>query len=208
MNGVRSMPSEGNQTAPDPSKGHEPTVDDRELARRARVGDHAAYAQLVAQYSDRLHSMLLHLVNGDRDLAAEFTQEAFVRAYDRLDQFEGASSFYTWLYRLARNRAIDLLERKRPTATANEHLDQAGSTASPLEEVAGEDMRQHVQRALARLPTATRELLLLREFDGLDYDEIATALGVPLGTVKSRLNRARADLRALLSGSVTAEDVA
>ncbi|MBA3710508.1 MAG: sigma-70 family RNA polymerase sigma factor [Planctomycetes bacterium] len=182
-------------------------IDDRALAQRARDGDHAAYTQLVAHYSDRLHAMLLNLVNGDRDLAAEFTQEAFVRAFDRLDQFEGFSSFYTWLYRLARNRAIDLLERKRPLALANEHLDQAGTSPSPLDAVAENDLCVHVRAAMARLSAPTRELLLLREFDGLDYADIAAALEVPLGTVKSRLNRARADLREMLAGTISAEDV-
>src|SRR5206468_1978915 len=103
--------------------------------------------------------------NGDRDLAAELTQEAFVRAYDRLSQFEGASSFYTWLYRLARNRALDLLERKRPTAMADEHLERASDGPSPSDAMAATELRERVRAAMALLPVETRELLLMREFD-------------------------------------------
>jgi RNA polymerase sigma-70 factor (ECF subfamily) len=197
----------GNPAGAGSSKGAEAPVDDRLLALRARAGDQGAFAQLVALHADRLHAMLLHLANGDRDLAAELTQEAFVRAYDRLGQFEGASSFYTWLYRLARNRAFDLLARKKPTAIAGEHLERAADTRSPADAVAGDDLRDRVRAALAQLPADTRELLVMREFQGLDYDAIAEALEVPLGTVKSRLSRARADLRALLERSIAAEDL-
>ncbi len=203
----RSSGSGGNPGRSGPSNPQNPPNDDRVLAFRARDGDHAAFATLVDLYSDRLHAMLLHLVNGDRELAAEFTQEAFVRAFDRLSQFEGGSSFYTWLYRLARNRALDLLARKRPTAVSAEHLEHVSSAPSPVDAVAGEELRAQVQAALARLPIGTRELLVMREFDGMDYESMAAALDVPLGTVKSRLNRARADLRALLEGHVRAEDL-
>jgi RNA polymerase sigma-70 factor (ECF subfamily) len=197
----------GNSAGAGSSKSTEAAIDDRLLALRARAGDQAAFAQLVTLHSDRLHAMLLHLANGDRDLAAELTQEAFVRAYDRLAQFEGASSFYTWLYRLARNRAFDLLARKRPTAVADEHLERAAETPSPADAVAGAELRDRVRAALAQLPAETRELLLMREFQGMDYDAIAAALDVPLGTVKSRLSRARGDLRAILERGVAPEDL-
>jgi RNA polymerase sigma-70 factor (ECF subfamily) len=200
-------PSLGNPGGPGASKATEATIDDRLLAARARSGDREAFARLVALYTDRLHAMLLNLVNGDRDLAAELTQEAFVRAFDRLDQFAGGSSFYTWLYRLARNRALDVLARKRPVAAGDEALERAASAPSPADAVANEDLRARVREALATLPPDVREILLMREFDGLDYEAIAEALEVPVGTVKSRLSRARAELRSRLEGSVRAEDV-
>jgi len=187
-----------------PSKGH---GDDRVLVDQVRAGDGAAYAQLVDRYGGRLHAMLLHLAGGDHDLAAELTQEAFVRAYANLDQFAGASSFYTWIWRLARNRALDLLARKRPLNVELEPLGATASDAAPSAALEGCEQRDAVRRALEALPADQREVLLLREFDGLDYGEIAAALAVPEGTVKSRLNRARAALRERLSGVIAAEDV-
>ncbi len=174
-----------------------PSEDDRDLAARARDGDAAAYTELVDRYGGRLDAMLVHLCAGDRDLAAEFTQEAFVRAFERLDQFQGGSSFYTWLYRLARNRAIDLLAKRRPTAMDDEHLgaipDADGAT--PFDRLAADDRQRLVRDGLARCSPEHREILLLREYEDLDYDRIADLLGIALGTVKSRLNRARNELR-------------
>ena len=187
----------------------EPLEDDRLLAARARDGDHTAYAELVDRYGGRLHAMLLHLCAGDSDLAAEFTQEAFVRAFERLDLFAGGSSFYTWLYRLARNRAIDLLARRKPVAMADEHLadiPQIGAS-TPIDRLAAEEQRVLVHAGMSRISPEHREVLLLREWDGMDYDQIAIALGIALGTVKSRLNRARAELRAVLAPHVCAEDL-
>lgn len=182
-------------------------ADDLAVVARVRAGDAGAWAELVDRYGGRIHAMLLHLADGDGDLAAEFTQEAFARAWERLDQFAGGSSFYTWLYRLARNRALDLLARKRPQAADLEPLGAAASDPAPGDAVAGAELRAAVQRALTELPAEQRELLLLREWEGLDYERIATLLGVPEGTVKSRLNRARAALRDRLAGRVVAEDL-
>jgi RNA polymerase sigma-70 factor (ECF subfamily) len=179
----------------------------------AAAGDAAAYAGLVDRYGGRLHAMLLHLAQGDHELAAEFTQEAFVRAWERLGQFAGASSFYTWIYRLARNRALDLLDRRRPERFAAEVGGEAGdggavaATAAPGERMVREEQRAAVQAALATLPAASREILLLRDFEDLDYAAIAEMLEVPVGTVKSRISRARGELRAALAGRIGAEDL-
>ena len=193
----------GNRERSPTSKGE--AIDDRFLAMRARAGDREAYSQLVALYSDRLHAMLLHLANHDRDLAAELTQEAFVRAYERLEQFSGQSSFYTWLYRVARNRAIDLFARKHTAAYTGQ--EPASQAISPLDALGNDELRERVQQALQGMPLASRELLVMREFDGWDYDRIAEALEVPLGTVKSRLARARMELRSRLCGTIQAEDL-
>jgi RNA polymerase sigma-70 factor (ECF subfamily) len=132
----------------------------------------------------------------------------FVRAYANLAQFAGASSFYTWIWRLARNRALDLLARKR---AHNLDLEPIGSVApgpGPAAALEDAEQRDAVRAALATLPPDQREVLLLREFDGLDYQQIADALELPEGTVKSRLNRARAALRDRLAGIIAPEDVA
>jgi len=178
--------------------------DDRALVARVRAGEDDAYEALLRRYGDRLHTMLLHLAAGDAELAAEFTQEAFVRAYQRLDRFAGDSSFYTWLYRLARNRAIDLLARKRPWAMDSATLAHAGernlaSSEQPGDALQRQELRQQVQDALAQLPAEQREIILLRDFEALDYAAIAARLELAEGTVKSRPTRARAALRPLLA---------
>ncbi|NRA40650.1 MAG: sigma-70 family RNA polymerase sigma factor [Planctomycetes bacterium] len=173
--------------------------DDRDLAQRAQAGDHAAFNSLVEAYSSRIFNMLLQLCNGDRDMASELTQEAFVRAYERLDSFAGESKFYTWLYRLARNRAIDVLKRKRPMSSDPHKLDVGSSTIDPSADLERSELQAQVQSALAQLKDEQREIILLRDFDGHDYQEIATLLDIAPGTVKSRLNRARKSLREILS---------
>ncbi len=209
------VPQDRNQSPAQASKGHAAAadIDDRDLARRAGAGDAGAYADLVDRYGGRLHAMLVHLAHGDHDLAAEFTQEAFVRAWERLDQFQGGSSFYTWIYRLARNRAMDLLDRKRPARLA---VDAEGGirddaavagTAAPGDRLVREEQRAAVQAALATLPAASREILLLRDFENLDYAAIADLLELPVGTVKSRISRARGELRDALAGRIGAEDL-
>jgi RNA polymerase sigma-70 factor, ECF subfamily len=190
----------------DESPDNRPTDDDRILVERVRAGDHDAYAALVERYGTRLYHSLFHLACGDGDQAAEFVQEAFVRAFERLDRFAGTSSFYTWLYRLARNRAIDLLAKRRPQAIDNEILDvRPGTTAGPEDDLSQRELQAAVHQALYRLPAATREILLMRDFQDLDYTTIAAHLDIPNGTVKSRINRARRALRdelaPLLSGA-------
>lgn len=180
---------------------------DHELVARLRAGDAAAAGIIVDQYAPRLHAMLLHLCQGDAEQAAEFTQEAFARAWERLDQFAGDSAFYTWLYRLARNRAIDLLAKRRPRAMALDHTSGISSDATPSQATMRAELVAAVQAALQRLPVEMREIILLRDFDQLDYEAIADALGIAVGTVKSRLSRARAALRETLAGHISVEDL-
>lgn len=190
------------------SKMHdELTRADHELVARLRAGDAAAAGIIVDQYAPRLHAMLLHLCQGDAEQAAEFTQEAFARAWERLDQFAGDSAFYTWLYRLARNRAIDLLAKRRPRAMALDHTSGISSDATPSQATMRAELVAAVQAALQRLPVEMREIILLRDFDQLDYEAIADALGIAVGTVKSRLSRARAALRETLAGHISVEDL-
>jgi RNA polymerase sigma-70 factor (ECF subfamily) len=200
------LTSAGNQTPSPPSKEMvEP--DDRLLALRAREGDRNAFADLVMRYSDRLQSMLQHLCGGDRDMAQELTQEAFVRAFQRLALYNGEARFYTWLYRLARNRALDILQRKRPLTGEARMGQPISQLAGPHERIERQELGAVVQRALQELPHDARELLLLREYEGWDYEHMAEALEVPIGTIKSRLARARSALRTILSGMVAAEDL-
>ncbi len=205
----------GNRADPATSKGHEPSAttartddDDHALVAAVRAGDGDAFASLVDRYGPRLHASLLHLAAGDADTAAELTQEAFVRAFERLDRFAGRSTFYTWLYRLARNRAIDVLARKRPVATDNERLDANPRPAvSPAATLERTETRELVRAALDRLPYEQRELLIMRDFEGCDYPCIADRLEVALGTVKSRLHRARRALRDMIGSQLSGDDL-
>ncbi len=203
-----TSPVVGNISAATSSNPHGPDPDEeRRIVAAARAGDAAAYEVLVVRHGPRLYAMLLHLANGDADLAAEYTQEAFVRAWTNLDRFAGESAFYTWLYRLARNRALDLIARKRPRCVDLVTLSPTAPGAGPVDALVADDHRRAVREALAQLDADQRELLLLREFEGLDYLAIAARLDVPEGTVKSRLNRARAALRAILETRIRAEDL-
>lgn len=174
--------------------------DDAALVELARSGDRAAYAMLVQRHCDRLHAVMLHLANGDCEQAAEFVQEAFIRAWQRLDRFDGRCVFGTWLYRLARNRAIDLLSRRRDRQLDAGQGERAGQGDEPGRALERAETVAQVQAALTRLPVEAREIILLRDFEDLDYEQIAERLDLALGTVKSRLSRARAALRAELGG--------
>lgn len=182
---------------------------DQRLVAAVRAGRTHAYDILVERHAERIFHTLLHLAGGDAELAAEFVQEAFVRAYERLDRFAGDAAFYTWLYRLARNRAIDLLAKKRPRAAAPTTIEAAGDArghaSGPHRRLEQRERCHAVRAALARLPLEQRELILLRDFEALDYATIAARLDCALGTVKSRLSRARAALRDELADLV-AED--
>lgn len=191
----------GNCDASAPSNHHGDTVLDQDarIVAAVRSGEHDAFADLVDRHGDRLYASLYHLANRDPDVAAELTQEAFIRAFERLDRFAGHSTFFTWLYRLARNRALDLLTRRRPQALddsilANTAVDERRPDAG-LEQ---HETTAQVQAALARLEPWQREIILLRDFDDLGYPAIAAALEIAEGTVKSRLNRARQALRQAL----------
>ena len=182
-------------------------IDDRALARQAQQGDDNAFAQLVEACSERLYHMLLQLCNGDAEMACELTQEAFVRAYERLAQFDGSSAFYTWLYRLARNRAIDVFKKKKPQACDPQDFNDNVTKDDPGAALEQNEMQVLVQEALHALPDDQREIILLRDFDGHDYQHIATLLEVAEGTVKSRLNRARKALRQQIESMSNADQL-
>ena len=177
--------------------------DDARLVAAARRGDHAAYGALVRKYQDRLCSLLLHVCGSVPD-AQDAAQEAFLRAYTKLDTYNGASAFHTWLFRIAMNVMISQHRRKQTRA----RFDQAqslptdilrGKSESPDESLLRQERAAQVQAALAKLSDEHRSILVLREVEGCDYDEIAGALAIPVGTVRSRLHRARLALREKLA---------
>ncbi len=190
--------------------------------RRAQKGDRAAYGQIVLAYQDRLYNAVLRLV-GDREEARELTQEAFTRGLMKLDSFRGDSSAYTWLFRIAVNLAISQLRKVQRhrvfslSATggngrAHHGDDQATSlidrlaatgTAPPDEDLEQRETAEQVVSALGRLDAEYRAVLVMRDVEGFDYQQMADILGLPLGTLKSRLFRARLALREQLQGYLT-----
>jgi RNA polymerase sigma-70 factor (ECF subfamily) len=186
------------------------TCPDGELIDRTLAGESEAFGFLVRRYQDRLYNTLVH-VGGSDDEAREVVQEAFVQAYVNLGTFQRAAAFYTWLYRIALNLRIGHKRRERRRASlqmaqrapangrfSGGELEQrdAGPSA-PLESA---ECVSQVRAAIRELAADHREVVLLREIEGCCYDEIARMLDIPVGTVRSRLHRARAQLREQLQG--------
>ena len=172
---------------------------DQQLVQRAQRGDLRAFDLLVLKYQGRIAALVSRYVS-DAGEVEDVTQEAFIKAYRALGKFRGDSAFYTWLYRIAANAAKNHLVAKgrRPGADATiedaEGFDEGGvlsESASPEALAMGGELAEVVESALNALPGELKAALMLREFDGLSYDDIADVLGCPVGTVRSRIFRAR-----------------
>ena len=172
---------------------------DQQLVQRAQRGDLRAFDLLVLKYQGRIAALVSRYVS-DAGEVEDVTQGAFIKAYRALGKFRGDSAFYTWLYRIAANAAKNHLVAKgrRPGADATiedaEGFDEGGmlsESASPEALAMGGELAEVVESALKALPDELKAALMLREFDGLSYDDIADVLGCPVGTVRSRIFRAR-----------------
>jgi len=171
-------------------------VEENECIARAQRGEVAAFSELVARHQDRIYRFLVRLTRSPDD-ARDLTQETFIHAWEALERWRPEARFTTWLFQIARNQALDLLRRNRRTEfVALEDDDASLPCPAPTPEAALETRQRFhgMERALARLPTEHREILLLREIEALPYEEIAAVLDISLGTVKSRLARARTGL--------------
>jgi RNA polymerase sigma-70 factor (ECF subfamily) len=184
-------------------------IDDAQLIRDTLAGDSAAFGQLVCKYQDRLYTALAHMLRAPEE-ARDVVQEAFIQAFVKLETFRGSSAFYTWLYRIAFNVSVSRKRRQRAVLSLDRTRDLSGEepldVASPAERMERGERAVQVRRAMAALSEEHRTILVLREIEGFDYDQIADALDVAVGTVRSRLHRARAQLRELLT-PVLQEDV-
>jgi RNA polymerase sigma-70 factor, ECF subfamily len=187
--------------------------DKTQTVAAALAGDQEAFGQLVIQYQDRLFNTLLGLL-GSREDASDVVQEAFVRAYVKLDSFRGESHFFTWLYRIAMNLARSHQRRAIPAAGRSSSLEQikecGGSEPvdpglEPQRAAMDREQIDELRRALGKLPELPRQILVLRELEDCSYDTIANILEIPVGTVRSRLFRARHQLRQLLQGMASDE---
>jgi RNA polymerase sigma-70 factor (ECF subfamily) len=181
-------------------------IDDQNDIARVLNGDQPAYGQLVERYQRRLLGLLVHAC-GSHELAEDLAQETFTRAYQKLHLFEGRSSFYTWLCRVAMNLLANERRRKRiENQSAREGFEAIvlsnGVNGTAEQQIEKDELRQCVHAAIAMLDVERRTVLLLRDFDGLDYEQIAEALEIPIGTVRSRLHRARMELKSILEKRV------
>jgi RNA polymerase sigma-70 factor, ECF subfamily len=191
-----------------------------DLLRKAQRGDRAAYGQMVLAFQDRLFNAVLRMV-GNRDEARELTQEAFTKGLENIGGFRGDAGPYTWLFRIAMNLAISKLRKEkhrrtfsldRPSLGGNgriTHDDQASSLVNrmtradietPDASAQRRELQEQVLAALGRVDAEYRAILVMRDIEGFDYQQMADVLDLPLGTLKSRLFRARLSLREELKG--------
>jgi len=185
--------------------------DDASLIAATLAGDTAAFGRLVALYQDRLYNSLLRVLGSAED-AADIAQDAFVQAYTKLESFRGASAFYTWLYRMAFNLAMSHARRQHMVASLDGMKSLVGDEpmdGQPTAEasVMQQERAELVHAALAELSLDYRQILVLREIECCRYDEIAEILDLPVGTVRSRLFRARLQLRDLLAPRLHVERI-
>ncbi len=184
--------------------------DDVQLIDETLAGRTAAFGELVRKYQNRLFNTVFHVVGNTED-ARDVVQDAFIQAFLKLDTFQGSSTFYTWLYRIAFNVAVSHCRRRRVTASVDRAREVAGvepadPADNPGQSAEREERCGQVRRALAELSEEHRTVLVLREINGCCYETIAEILGVPIGTVRSRLHRARLQLREQLREVLTVDD--
>jgi len=186
-------------------------ADDLALVGRAKAGDASAFKALVIRYQRKVYAVALGIVK-DTDLAWDVSQEAFVRVHRHLGEFKGDSAFSTWLFRIGTHLAIDAVRKERQSqkddiddlregdlGDAGEGILSTSLGLDPSENALRHELAGKMEAALATLPAIHREILVLRELEGLSYEELAARLGIQKGTVMSRLFHARKKMQAALS---------
>jgi len=184
-------------------------TDDLELVRRSQKGDQEAFSELVTRFQKRVYHLVYGML-GNREDALDVTQEAFIKAYRGLQGFRGGGGFYTWLYRIAYNLSIDFRRKewKKVNVEYEDHLNHSDEHAvmagpspafHPGKDAARKELNRVIMDAIQELPEQHRAVILLREVEGLSYDEIAKTLKVRKGTVMSRLHYARQRLQETLT---------
>jgi RNA polymerase sigma-70 factor (ECF subfamily) len=184
------------------------SADDQRLIAECLQGNTAAFGVLVRRYEERLYHSVYRLVENAED-ALDVVQDAFLNAYQSLDGFKGDSLFFTWLYRIAVNTAISLKRKQRVMARMEMRCDNErpmepldpSATSRPEHALEQAEQETRVRQALARLSPEHRTVLVMKEMEGQKYETMAELLQVPIGTIRSRLHRARMELRDLLEKS-------
>jgi RNA polymerase sigma-70 factor (ECF subfamily) len=171
---------------------------DRLLVSRCLAGDPIAERELYDAHVDRVYRLAFRMA-GDSDLAADFTQDTFIRAFERLEQFRGDSSLATWLHSITVSVALNGLRSIKRIRGKTESMDATTTIAAPEQPGFSPDLKARLRAAIDALPEKIRPVFLMYDVEGFSHDEIATTLGIPLGTSKARLFDARAKLRAALA---------
>ena len=185
------------------------TFDESELVSKARAGDSAAFSELVNRYQNKIYRLAKHITQNDED-AEDVLQEAFLKAYEHLDGFQGNSRFYTWIVRIAVNEALMKLRKRKgdrfvsldePVETGEEQVKReiAVWDDNPEQQYSQEEMRAILDEAIEGLKPDFRTVFLLRDIEELSTEETAETLGISIPAVKSRLLRARLALREKLT---------
>lgn len=183
---------------------------DQQLVDRAKKGDTRAFDLLVLKYQHKVMSVVSRYLSRPDDVP-DVAQEAFIKAYNALDKFRGDSAFYTWLYRIAINTAKNHMVSLGRRPSSDVDVDDPESLevntlmrdqADPQANIAVEQLEAAIKEALQKLPEELRVAVTLREFEGLSYDDIAEVMGCPVGTVRSRIFRARESIERAIDGLV------
>jgi RNA polymerase sigma-70 factor, ECF subfamily len=173
-------------------------VDEAALVRRCLAGDAEAFEPIVRAYQAPLFNVALRMLGTPED-AGDATQTAFVRAYEHLDSYDGRHKFFTWIYRILMNECLNVLRARRPNEPVSDNLVGEGNY-DRLDPVDAEKRKRAIQAAIVALPVDYRQVIVLRHFGELSYEEIAATLGIPVKTVKWRLFSARQRLGEQLLG--------
>jgi RNA polymerase sigma-70 factor (ECF subfamily) len=188
-------------------------TDDLTLVKRVRDGDQRAFKLLVERYQRKVYAVALGMLK-DKEEAMDVSQEAFVKVYKYLDHFKGDASFYTWLYRITVNICIDIIRKRAgaggeavefdetmPMDVSEANIGALGSRlgTNPQKSALRRELAEKIQEALAAVPEKHRAILLLREVEGMSYEDLSRTLDIPKGTVMSRLFHARAKVQKILS---------
>lgn len=190
-------------------------LSDDELVQRAQRGDRAAFAELMLRYQDRIYNSVYRMCR-DADDASDLTQTTFLRALQALPRFESRASVYTWLFRIAMNLTISLLRNRKRVVLSLQHPDSEGrcrdlpDKREPRddEDLDRAELVKKVEGALEQIDVDFRAAVVLRDIEGLDYATIGKILGLPVGTVKSRIHRGRLLIREMLGRETNARDAA
>ncbi len=191
--------------------GASPEIDDSVLVQKAQAGDYSAFDELVTRHRGKIYAMIVNMIKNDAD-AWDLAQDSFVKAWKALPKFEARAKFSTWMFRIAHNVVYDWMRKKkiRTEGELDDELLEASRidpgartspsiTQRPDQAMVSSELREKINAAMSTLSLGHREVVLLREVQGLEYKEIAETLGCSIGTVMSRLFYARKKLQTLLS---------
>lgn len=181
-------------------------IDEKELIRQAKSGNLKAYEEIIGLYEKKVFSTIYYMVKNDNEVE-DIAQEVFIKIYKNLGNFKEESSLYTWIYRITVNVCIDELKKRKKVVYLDEKIDTKDGevelqlpddSKSPTDIAEDNDLKDRLEKCIKKLPESQRMMIILRDIKGFTYMEIAEIMKMNLGTVKSKINRARASLKELL----------